>query len=386
MTGGGAINLSSEEDSLTLAGGLSIGIAERDVDAIVNGAVIHSDGLDINAKREEVAVAISAGVGAAARSDVAVAGSVDVNVYTDNIHAKLSDSYVRSTGDVIVGAKSDMVLVSIAGAVGVSAEGTGAAASFGVSSTVDEIHAYVDNSDVRADGNFRVDAVGNHTVVSVTASVGVGLLKSAVAGQFSLHLVKKDVDARVGDGSLVVAGNNAAIIADDLVTLVTVTGGAVVGNNNAVGVSVSSTNIYGRTVKAHIDDGASVTAQSLGDALGIDLDGNTDNGAELSVNGLAVHAKADDDIINVVMGAAVSGKICRSGLGIDRYQQHHGQGVRRVCLRHVLQARCGECAERRRRFHRRRLRSCQCGGCRRAVRLAVIRCHRCIRARFRPHP
>jgi len=186
-------------------------------------------------------------------------------------------------------------------AAGESKAGVGAAIA--VSANDETVRAVIDDTVLNAGGDVVVRAHNSLDVVAVTASLGVSASGSSIAGQFSLQLVSNDVEARIGDGSTVTAGNNVAILGDDAVTVVAVTGGVALGGKNAFGVGFASTDIYDRKVHAYITDGASVTANSLGNARQVkDLpDG------PLSVNGLAVKAVADDDVINVVVGASVSG-------------------------------------------------------------------------------
>jgi hypothetical protein len=299
VDGAGVIDTTGDGGAAALAGGFAIGVGTRVVDAVVSGAVIHGGALDVYAERGDLLVVVSLGGAGAARTDVAVAGSVNVAVFDNAVCAKVLDSYVDADGNVTIDARSSALLVSVAGAAGVVVDGdAGVGAALSVSFNQAKVHAYLDGSMVFAGGDVIVHAHSELVVVSLAASAGVSISGSGASGQISLHLATNDVDARIGDGSVVDAENNALVLADDAIVMITVTGGIEFGTEAAGGVGLSSTNIYDRIVKAHIDDGASVAAGASGELTSIE--GSA--GGAVSADGIMVKAAADDVIINVVVG------------------------------------------------------------------------------------
>src|SRR5690606_5914079 len=119
VDGAGVIDTTGDGGAAALAGGFAIGVGTRVVDAVVSGAVIHGGALDVYAERGDLLVVVSLGGAGAARTDVAVAGSVNVAVFDNAVCAKVLDSYVDADGNVTIDARSSALLVSVAGAAGV---------------------------------------------------------------------------------------------------------------------------------------------------------------------------------------------------------------------------------------------------------------------------
>ncbi|MYM61955.1 LEPR-XLL domain-containing protein [Pseudomaricurvus sp. HS19] len=315
VAGGGMLEQSTDGSKAALAGAFDVTVFSREVEALVNGAVIHGAGLDMDADRNDLMVVVSAGGSGSTNSDAAVAGSFNVNIFDNKVGARLTNSVVDVSGDASLKARSDTLLVSVAGAVGVNLGGkAGVGAAVGVSHSDDEVHAYIDNSSVMAGGDVLVLAHNELDVISVVASAGISLKELGIAGQLALHMTTSDVDARIGNDSVVSADNNVAIIADDRVGMVMVTGGIALGGKTAVGIAAASSDIYDRKVQAHIDDGVAVTANAQGDATHI---GDLALGA-VTVDGLLVKAVGDDEIINIAVGVSASrGTALQGSLIID---------------------------------------------------------------------
>ncbi|MFU8776147.1 MAG: LEPR-XLL domain-containing protein, partial [Roseovarius sp.] len=303
IDGGGAIDLSGD-GTAALAGAVGIAVAERFVDALVTDAAIFAGALEVEASRRDLLIGVSVGGAGALRSKVAIAGSVNVHVFTGDVNAKVTGSVIDLAGDAEIIARSDRLIVTIAGAVGAVVTGdAGVGAAIGVSSSNEDVRAHLDNTSLTAGGNVTVLAQNEFTLASVVLSAGISVTGAAGAGQLALHLVTGEVDARIGTGSTVAAEGHVGVVAADRITMVTVTGGVGLGGRATIGIAATSTNIYDRKVLAHVDDGASVTAQSNGASLSL---AEVPGGA-VTVNGVAVQAKADDDMINVVLGVSLSG-------------------------------------------------------------------------------
>ncbi|NMT64999.1 LEPR-XLL domain-containing protein [Marinobacter orientalis] len=299
VEGGGLLDLTADGSDLAIAGAVGVVVFNRDIDALVNGATIIAGDLDVKADHDDLIVVISAGGAGAARADTAVGVSANIVVTDSNVDARIADSDVDLTNSALINANSNVLLVNVAGAIGLTLGGdTGVGAAIGVSHASGDVIAAIDRSQVTAGGSVIVHALHQHQVVSIVASAGLAGDGTGGAGQLTLHLQTGETQARIDGGATVSALNNLALIAQSQVSMVTVTGGLAVGEDSGVGISLASTNIYDRLVKAFIGNGATITADSQGSAQTV---------GDASIDGVAVRAVADDDIINIVAGVAVAG-------------------------------------------------------------------------------
>ncbi|GAB3103371.1 hypothetical protein GCM10027217_25700 [Pseudomaricurvus hydrocarbonicus] len=339
------LDLTAEGTDLAIAGAVGVTVFTRDVDASVQNAIVYGNDLTVAAAQRDLLVVVSAGGAGGAKTDTAVGISGNIHVLDNQIDAEINGGFIRLDHDAWVGAESDTLLVSVAGALGFTLDGTGVGAAIGISHANSDVSALINDADIEVGHDVIVYAHHGHQVVSVVASAGIGL-ENAGAGQLSLHLLTGDTDARIGGDSQIQADNNIGVIADGQVQMTTVTGGLALGGDLAVGVSLSSSDIYQRRVTATVGDGVNLLSGSQGDTttLGKAQLGSGYAGDTLILNGVLVSANADDDIINIVVGVALSedqalqGSVLvdtnetyvYSGIGTELYTNGQGMAMYRA--------------------------------------------------------
>jgi len=107
VDGGLSIDTSTTKDRGAIAGAFGITVASRKVKALVDDAIVHAGSLDVTATKRDLVVAVSAGGSGALRGEVAVSGSVNVNVFVGETKAKVTSSMIDVAGDATVSGLSN---------------------------------------------------------------------------------------------------------------------------------------------------------------------------------------------------------------------------------------------------------------------------------------
>ena len=216
-----------------------------------------------------------------------------------NIEAYAGDDAVIQTGDMLIKAANDTLLVSVTGGVGIGVgAGLAVGADLSLIYTEDTVHAWIGGAaDVTAD-DVRVFALNDEEVVSVAAALaaamsgddsgdsgGTGEVPggsgsgedsdgSAVGAAGSVAWVDlgHDVQAYIGgkeagtDGAIDLTGS-LYLDADDQSTLYVIAGSAGGGKTAGVGLAGAKVNVDDRTVKAFIGENAEVTTGGTGSGI-----------------------------------------------------------------------------------------------------------------------
>ena len=118
---------------------------------------------------------------------------------------------------------------------------------------------------VTAMGDVVVKAASSQTVVSAVAGVGVGG-DAGLAGSAGVYSLVGQTESAFAAGSVVLAGGNAAVLADNANELDRVIGAVGVGGTAGVGASLG-VSVMNQKTRATIGDGTTVVA--LGDTPGL---------------------------------------------------------------------------------------------------------------------
>ena len=242
-------------------------------------------------------------VGGAASTKTSVAGSAAVNVWTESTTAFIDQSAKINTK--VSGASDQNITISAAtsnmiadGAGGISAGGeTGVGLGIDLNVLTVETHAYVNSSaQVYALGNVSVTATSGENLSSLAGEL-TAAGSNSIAGSFAVDILQTNTTAYVADPlspsspvTLVHAGGNFTIAANDPQTVNMVTGVFSAGGSNGIGVSA--------TVLVRTD---TVTASI----------GTRDDIASHGSLGLSVTANTSENVTTTAIGGSLAG-----GLGL----------------------------------------------------------------------
>ncbi len=295
--------------------------------------------IGLNAVDASSIYAIAGGV-AFAKGKVGIGVSVTYNEIDNETLAYISDTTVASTTNGIeIRALSKPLIFSIAvaGAVAVSSgDGTSVAVAIGgtlaMNEITDSVLAYVDASDVTANGDMVVEADSDADIetlgigVSVSVASGSNAISVSIGVCVSWNIIDSTVEAYLNDSDVTSSAGNIALTADsdDTIRSASVAASLAIAVFSGSGLAISGagalsnnsisgdTNAYinGGTVTAHdltlaTDNGsridalvlaASVGAGALGAAVALNtISGEDQDGREA----FQVRAYAQDVVLNV---------------------------------------------------------------------------------------
>ncbi len=251
VSGTAAITLAGENTSAGIAGSVSFNWVDGFTKAIVDDVKIAPSTLNdvkpneltIEASRTGDIVSISAGgAGAPRQKGLAIAGSVSVNILRGSTDAVLSNikSSSEISGPVKVVAKdnSDIVVVAGAGSYG-GKVGFGAALS--VNLIQSETNALFKASDLTYDGALEVNGTNENLIVSVAGAGGVSKDQLGVGGTVAVNILLSSVKAIVSEvtASSTAANGNALINALNNSSIINIAGAIGVAKNTGVGAAVA---------------------------------------------------------------------------------------------------------------------------------------------------
>ncbi len=245
-----------------------------------NKSVVHGVAVAAGSTNTIRTVAAAGGVG----GTTGVQGSVATNVSMANTEAKVgqaakinqTNSGAGDAQDVLVAAGSNYTHLGVSGAVsGGGAAGIGAGAGVGVSTNTTK--AVIDNSAVvNAKDDVVVMAKAVQDVTAIAAAGAAGGT-AGVAGSVGVNILMNDVDALIGDDTVVAAGDAVVATAENRTNVITATGGAGIGGTAGVGMTVDANVVINNTTakigkRAIVDaygDGVSVTASAVDSGLNV---------------------------------------------------------------------------------------------------------------------
>ncbi|MBT7080530.1 MAG: hypothetical protein HN929_03525, partial [Chloroflexi bacterium] len=245
-----------------------------------------------------LAASLSAAVGGAAGIAISGAGAVAQNIILTKTNAYVEESTIKSAGDFNLNAASNSMITSTVLSASFAAGAGGAAgvgASIGVAiaenyigydsegeDAAGEVRAYVENSDIIANGSISQTAIAEQTINSVVfagsaaiaggGAAGIGLSGSGVLAE---NRVSLDIESYIkGDNTEGVSAANISLLAQDTTSISSFAGAASIaaGFGGAVGVSLSvgvslAQNIISNSVNAYIQDIAQGISSTSGDIV-----------------------------------------------------------------------------------------------------------------------
>jgi hypothetical protein len=303
VSGAAAIDFSQGSSGVAIAGAFTLNEIDRDVQAYVGNASVTAGAVDLNADTtDQKLLSITVGGAGTRRGAASVVGSANVNLLDTVTRAGLADNArVTTSGDITAHALNNLLQVSIAGGFSVGGRvGVGAAADVGVlNQTVESFIGQ--NATISAGGDIKLIANSQEDLISVGASLAVTNQDLGIAGSGASQNLTNTVQAFVDTGATVTTNQNLLTDSNNDTFAVVVGGAAAGGRSAGIGASVGNSNID-RTVRAFINDGASVTAHGLGDAL-------EDASGTIAGNGVLIDATASDDLYLFGAGGAGANRL-----------------------------------------------------------------------------
>jgi hypothetical protein len=271
----GAVAVAGGTSSETgVAGSFTQNTLIGETKAYVSGAVIQDGGaLTVIATRGGYIGSLTAGAAAATGTDSkGVAGSVSVNIITDQVDAYLVNDNVQLAGDLEVNATDASLIVSVAGGVGYGGK-AGVGLAIAVNVVTNTTTGYIDASTVNQTGGGLDVTASNENpttdarIVALTGTVGVSSQGNGVAGMIGVNVVTDTTDAHLSNTTytntnLDPTGNGANVEALDHSWIVSLGFAVGVGKDTSVGGAIS-VNVIADTVSAHLDDTKFTTGGSL---------------------------------------------------------------------------------------------------------------------------
>ncbi|WP_165229868.1 hypothetical protein, partial [Aquisphaera insulae] len=235
---------------------------------IRHATVVTSGDVDVSARRDNYAGALSAGGAGAAvdqnnpsGSASAIAGSVSYNVFGGDTRAYLSDVRGAVGGAVGVTAEDESVFISIDGAYG-RGNNTGIGAAVGFNSITHTVAAYLEKTSLSIGSNLDVEAKATTTLVGVGISGGSSTATSdpskggfAGAGNAVVNQIEMTLDAHISQGSSIAAVGGVTVHAEDTSTSAVVSGALALASGTSskgLGAAVAY-NLIANSLSAYVD-------------------------------------------------------------------------------------------------------------------------------------
>ena len=248
-----------------------------------------------------------AGAGAVSQKTVAGAFSLALNLQNSTVEAAVAaGALVTQTGagGVRLTASGTNNVLTVAGSLAAS----GGTAAFGAASASndidDNILAYVSGT-VNASGDVDIDAQANGAILAIAAG-GAGAKTVGVAATATVNLIKNDIKAYLGNGSIT-SGGDVTLSAADATTISSLAGAVAGGGKVSIGAS-AAVNDLTVTVGAYV--AASNLAASSGQVRIKSRGGSTirtaaaggSGAGDVSLAGAATTNFIDNDIGSYVNG------------------------------------------------------------------------------------
>ena len=226
-------------------------------------------------------------------SSAGIAGSVIVDVFTDNTTATL-DGTTNASGTVAVEATDTTNVLGVAGSLSIGGDaGVGVGTDIEViTKTTQALIAPTADVTTTSGGDVTVDATSAETVLSIAAGIAVGGT-AGVAVNATVSVYNITTTATIGDGGTigtfaqVDADGTVRVAADEMLTLNIIAGNVAVGGTAGVGVA-ASVPVLTKTTTAKIGSYAQVTGKGNGGGLTVETGQYTVTATDNRFNGANV--------------------------------------------------------------------------------------------------
>ncbi|MCL7465337.1 leukotoxin LktA family filamentous adhesin [Phaeovulum sp. NW3] len=314
ITGAGAVSagLGTTQKNNALAGAFAVTVDERDVKALVRGATISADSIEVRADDNSVVVGVAVGGAGSSNGQVTVAGSVAVNVLTGETRTEVTDASLTSVGDIGLEAEDRSLTVGVGGAVSINlstSEGAGVGVGIAVNVVDRGASTRVSGATLMDGDALRIAALSRAQVFGFGVSVGAG--KTGVAGSIAVNTITGGAQTLVGNDSGARVGIKAgslSITAEENNQIWSLAGALTIGQKTAVGGALTANVIV-------ISSGAELVNT---DVAARDLAADAPEGTEAPVLGaVSVSADSSSLIGTLAVAGAASAEGAAVGVGLS---------------------------------------------------------------------
>ncbi len=338
ISGAAAVNLINDTtaatiadlNTITVSGSAASSVAvDKDGDGTADETVNLAKGLTEKAKNDALVLAGAGSLTVAQDKSAGLAGAFTWNELVKDTRATLSDATVTvHNGAVNLDADNTGAMWSIS-AGGAVAGKVGIAGSVSYSTIDNVTEAAIDNADVDADSTVVLDAKDDSDIRSVAGAVSYGG-KAGIGAAVSINTVDSDTTARISGAGKTVGGDagvSATATNDNSIVAVA----AALGASQGVAVSGSVTwNVISNNTEASLN-GATVT--SSGNAVNLDADDTADilaisGSVALSTNQASVGiAGSYNEIDNETYARATGGSLSGTGVRLEATENADIQAI-----------------------------------------------------------
>jgi hypothetical protein len=259
VSGSAAIALSGSNTSMGIAGSVSWNWLQGKVIAeIYDTDIVASGAITLNAERDGVLVAVTAGgAGAPRDKGIAIAGSVSVNIVLDTVEALIKDSNLTATSSLTntLNATNNAILVVVAGAVSYGGK-AGVGASLAVNLIDNDTIASIEQTDFVHNGELDLNASDKPDIISVAGAGGVSSDKLGLAFTIAVNLILNNVKATLNgfdDSANSVANGTVSLSATGNAMIISIAGAVGISKNVGIGAALAYNQI-GYDLLASIED------------------------------------------------------------------------------------------------------------------------------------
>jgi filamentous hemagglutinin family protein len=293
LAGAGALTVATDK-SAGLAGAFTWNQLVKDTRAqiadtsltVVNGGI----NLDSNNSGDLWSISASGSAG----DKVGIAGSVSYSTIDNVTEASLSDSGASADSSIVLNAKDDSDIRSVAGSVSYGGR-AGIGAGVAISTLGSDTSASISGTGKTVSGQQGVTAkaVNDNSIISVAAAIGASQ-QVAVSGAVTINIIGNQTHADVSGATVQGHSGLVSFEAYDTASIFSISGNAAISTGSAsVGISASYN---------EIDNVTEATASS----------------ASLSGANVTLLASEEADIQAIAAGGAGSSKVAATGsLGIN---------------------------------------------------------------------
>lgn len=321
------------DKSAGLAGAFTWNQLVKDTRATLSDATVTVNNGGVNLDAENTKAMWSVSASGAGGDKVGVAGSVSYSSIDNVTEAAIENANVDADSTVVLDAKDDSDIRSVAGAASYGGK-AGIGAGVAISTVDSDTLARIDGGSVNGDAGVSATATNDNSIVSVAAALGASQ-GVAVSGSVTINAITNRTEASSSNALVTASGNAVNLDADDTADILSIAGSVAISTGQAsVGIAAAYNEIdnetearatggtlSGNSIGIEATETATIGSYAVGGSgsakagvtgsLGINTIGNSTtasaSGATLTTAGTAKVRAADTSAIESVTGAAAFG-------------------------------------------------------------------------------
>ena len=240
---------------------------------------------------------------------LSAAGAVNVTNDDTKVESSVNYSNINAKNSLNVDADRENKMLNVSGGVAGSKK-VGAGAAVNVYKQGGSVKSYVDNSNVKFDGETtKLDITADNINRFINIAIGVGAatndeqnsagFKAAAGGSASANVLKPEIDTYINGSSIASSGGkiDAKLVAKNDLDIYNIAGGGSYSSGSSAGVSAGAAinyNNINNTIHSYVKD------STLKD-----------------INNLDIKAQAENELMEFAVAGAILTGTSGSGLGIE---------------------------------------------------------------------